>query len=77
MAESGRPAVKFCGLTRPEDALAAAELGAAYVGVIFAGGPRQLTENRAAEVLADVPRDVGRVGVFSDQDVSEIARIAR
>ncbi len=77
MAESARPAVKFCGLTRPEDAVAAAELGAAYVGVIFAGGPRQLTENRAAEVLADVPRDVGRVGVFGDQDASEIARIAR
>ena len=77
MAESTRPAVKFCGLTRPEDAAAAAELGAAYVGVIFAGGPRLLTENRAAEVLVDVPRDVGRVGVFGDQSASEIARIAR
>lgn len=77
MPEPGRLAIKFCGLTRPEDALAAAELGAAYVGVIFAGGPRQLTENRAAEVLADVPRDVGRVGVFGDQAASEIARIAR
>jgi phosphoribosylanthranilate isomerase len=72
-----QPAIKFCGLTRAEDALAAAELGAAYVGVIFAGGPRLLTENRAAEVLADVPRDVGRVGVFGDQAPSEIARIAR
>src|SRR5262245_6447533 len=77
VAESARPAVKFCGLTRPEDAAAAAELGAAYVGVIFAGGPRLLTENRAAEVLVDVPRDVGRVGVFGDQSASEIARIAR
>ncbi|HEV8446866.1 MAG TPA: phosphoribosylanthranilate isomerase [Gemmatimonadaceae bacterium] len=75
--ESARPAIKFCGLTRAEDALAAAELGASYVGVIFAGGPRLLTENRAAEVLADVPRDVGRVGVFGDQAPAEIARIAR
>jgi phosphoribosylanthranilate isomerase len=72
-----RPVVKFCGLTRAEDALAAAELGAAYIGVIFAGGPRLLTENRAAEVLAEVPRDVARVGVFGDQEPSEIARIAR
>ena len=71
------PSVKFCGLTRAEDAAFAAELGAAYVGVIFAGGPRLLTENRAAEVLSEVPRDVGRVGVFSDQSPSEIARIAR
>jgi len=75
--ESARPAIKFCGLTRAEDALAAAELGASYVGVIFAGGPRLLTENRAAEVLAEVPRDVGRVGVFGDQAPAEIARIAR
>jgi phosphoribosylanthranilate isomerase len=76
-SELARPAIKFCGLTRAEDANAAAELGATYVGVIFAGGPRLLTENRAAEVLSDVPRDVGRVGVFSDQPPSEIARIAR
>ena len=37
------PDIKFCGLTRAEDADCAAELGAAYVGVIFAGGPRLLT----------------------------------
>ena len=37
-----RVEVKFCGLTRPEDARAAAALGARYVGVIFAGGPRNL-----------------------------------
>lgn len=77
LAERPRPAIKFCGLTRAEDAMRAAELGASYVGVILAGGPRLLTENRAAEVLADVPRDVGRVGVFDDQPVGEIARIAR
>ncbi len=76
-AERARPAVKFCGLTRAEDAARAAELGAAYVGVILASGPRLLTENRAAEVLAEIPRDVGRVGVFGDQPAAEIARIAR
>jgi phosphoribosylanthranilate isomerase len=76
-AEGSRPAVKFCGLTRPEDAAHAAALGASYVGVIFAGGPRLLTENRAAEVLSDVPRNVGRVGVFGDQSAAEIGRIAR
>jgi phosphoribosylanthranilate isomerase len=68
--------IKFCGLTRPEDAEYAATLGAAYVGVIFAGGPRTLTLNRAMEVLAGVPRIVNRVGVFADQSADEIARAA-
>lgn len=68
--------IKFCGLTRPEDAEFAAELGAAYVGVIFAGGPRLLTLDRAMEVLAGVPRIVRRVGVFADQTADEIARAA-
>ena len=77
LSECSRPALKFCGLTRAEDATHAAELGASYVGVIFASGPRLLTEDRAAAVLANVPRDVGRVGVFGDQPPAEIARIAR
>lgn len=68
--------IKFCGLTRPEDAEFAANLGASYVGVIFAGGPRLLTIPRAAEVLGVVPHNVGRVGVFADQSADEIARTA-
>jgi phosphoribosylanthranilate isomerase len=68
--------IKFCGLTRPQDAEFAAELGAAYVGMIFAGGPRLLTLDRAMEVLAGVPRLVNRVGVFADQSADEIARAA-
>ena len=68
--------IKFCGLTRPEDADFAASLGAAYVGVIFAGGPRSLNVPRAMEVLGVVPRTVARVGVFADQSPDEVARIA-
>jgi phosphoribosylanthranilate isomerase len=70
------PDIKFCGLTRSIDAQAAAELGATYVGVIFAGGPRQLTAQRAADVLAGLPIGVRRVGVFGPQTTEEIASIA-
>jgi phosphoribosylanthranilate isomerase len=69
--------VKFCGLTRPEDANYAVSLGAAYVGAIFASGPRLLTHGRAAEVFADVPTEVKRVGVFADQSIDEIAHVAQ
>lgn len=68
--------IKFCGLTRPADAEHAVALGAAYVGVIFAGGPRLLTIRRAAEVFAPVPDAVARVGVFADQTANEIAKTA-
>ena len=68
--------IKFCGLTRAEDAEHAVALGASYVGVIFAGGPRLLTVPRAAQVLGTVPGSVHRVGVFGDQAADEIADAA-
>lgn len=67
--------IKFCGLTRREDANHAAALGAAYVGVIFAGGPRNLSADRARDVLGEVHPEVQRVGVFADQSDDEIGRI--
>jgi phosphoribosylanthranilate isomerase len=69
--------IKFCGLTRAEDAAAAAAVGASYAGVIFAGGPRTLTPARAREVLAPVTgTGVLRVGVFGEQSPEEIAALA-
>jgi phosphoribosylanthranilate isomerase len=68
--------IKFCGLTRADDAAEAVALGAAFVGVIFAGGPRNLTVERAGDVLRDVPDTVRRVGVFADQSIDDIARTA-
>lgn len=70
--------VKFCGLTRPDDARCAAELGAAYLGVVFAGGPRKL-DARTARAVLDGASGVGharRVGVFGAQSAAEIARVA-
>ena len=69
------PDIKFCGLTRAVDAQLAAELGAAYVGVIFAGGPRNLSVEQAAAVLSHVPAHVKRVGVFGAQSSAEIASV--
>ena len=57
--------IKICGVTRPEDAEYAAELGAKAIGVNFWRGSRRFVEdNQAREILAAVPRDVLRVGVF-------------
>jgi phosphoribosylanthranilate isomerase len=69
------PAVKFCGLRRPEDAATAVELGAGYVGVIFAGGPRQVTVDEARRVLAPTRGRARAVGVFGAVSPEAIARI--
>jgi phosphoribosylanthranilate isomerase len=72
------PEIKFCGMTRVEDVDAAVALGARYVGVIFARGPRTLTVDRAREVLRNVPTTVGRVGVFGrDLEPEAAAEVAR
>lgn len=69
--------LKFCGLTRPEDTARAVALGASFVGVIFAGGPRNLTSARAREVLAPLRGSMARrVGVFGADRPEEILRIA-
>lgn len=69
--------IKFCGMTRPQDARMGATLGAAYIGVIFAGGPRNVTPAAAATVLEDVPMSVRRVGVFDRPERDELLALAR
>ena len=71
-----RAEVKFCGLTRPEDAEAAEAAGGQYLGVIFAGGPRLVDANRAREILDGASSGVRRVGVFGGQSAEEILRAA-
>jgi phosphoribosylanthranilate isomerase len=66
--------VKICGLTRPEDAEFADAAGADYLGVIFAGGPRQRLPAHARAVLAG--RRARKVGVFATQEAGQIAEIA-
>ncbi|HMC55389.1 MAG TPA: phosphoribosylanthranilate isomerase [Gemmatimonadaceae bacterium] len=68
--------IKFCGMTRPQDASYAAMLGARYVGIIFADGPRTLTRERAQVITDGLPRRVSRVGVFGRQSPNEIAETA-
>ncbi|MDX2183802.1 MAG: phosphoribosylanthranilate isomerase [Gemmatimonadaceae bacterium] len=68
--------IKICGLTRELDVVAAVEAGAAYVGMIFAGGPREIGVEQAAAVGRKAVGQAQRVGVFGAQRVEEIARIA-
>jgi phosphoribosylanthranilate isomerase len=55
----------------------AAALGAQYVGVIFAGGPRHQSVESAMRILDAAPATLKRVGVVSGQTVDEIANLVR
>jgi len=68
--------VKICGITRVEDALAAAAAGADAIGLVFyAKSPRAVDIEQAREILAALPPFVTTVGLFVDAERSELERI--
>lgn len=69
--------VKICGITRLEDALAAAELGADAVGFnLWQRSKRYLQPEAAGEIVARLPPFVTAVGVFVNQHPAEVRRLA-
>ena len=73
--------VKICGIMRSEDAIAAAEAEADFVGIIFAPGRRRRTVDQAREIVrllrAERPEIPAVVGVFADMAASEVNQIVQ
>ena len=69
--------VKVCGITRRDDALLAADLGASAIGFVFwPGSPRYVEPETAAAIARELPADVAPVGVFVDPTVGDVRLIA-
>ncbi len=61
--------IKFCGLSRVEDVVAAADAGARYVGfVFFSKSPRNVTPDEARLLAVEVPVGVAKVALVVDAD---------
>ncbi len=67
--------VKVCGITRPEDAELAVELGAWALGfILWPGSARAADPAVAAGIVAAHRRRVETVGVFVDPALDEVTR---
>ena len=69
--------IKICGVTRLEDALLAARLGADALGFNFwPGSRRHVTPAAARQIISRLPPFVTPVGVFVNQSKGELRAIA-
>lgn len=67
---------KICGITRVEDALAAAAAGADAIGLVFyAKSPRAVSVLQAQQIIAALPPFVTTVGLFVDIARAELQQI--
>lgn len=70
--------VKICGITNPDDALAAEEAGADAIGLIFAErSKRRVTLEQAKTISAVLGPLITRVGVFVDAPFGDILKAVR
>jgi phosphoribosylanthranilate isomerase len=69
--------VKICGITRLEDAEAAARFGASYIGfVLWPNSPRAASLDVIRKIVPALPEHVTPVGVFVDPTAQQINHAA-
>ncbi|MGN4721414.1 phosphoribosylanthranilate isomerase [Bacillus cereus group sp. MYBK15-3] len=68
--------VKICGITDMETAKRACEYGADALGFVFAESKRKITPKRAEEIIQELPANVLKIGVFVNESVEVIQKIA-
>ncbi len=68
-----RTRVKICGFTRIEDAVCAADLGVDAIGLVFyPPSPRNVSIEKANDIVRSLPAFVSVVALFVDAEPSQI-----
>ena len=68
--------IKICGITRQQDALAAAELGASAVGLVFYRlSPRRVEVGQVGKILEGLPEPVRVVALFVDPEPADVTAV--
>jgi len=71
--------IKICGIKEEAHALAIAEAGVDFMGLVFATSPRQVTPSRAKKIVSALRKKQAAtnvVGVFVNAPASRVRRIA-
>ena len=73
---TSRTKIKICGITTPDDARLASNLGADYLGLIFVESPRKVNITQAREIRRAMHQSL-LVGVFRDSPLDEVVETTR
>lgn len=68
--------IKICGLMRSKDIEYVNEFMPDYIGFVFAKSKRQIDFDTAKRLKEKLDKSIKTVGVFVDEDIETIARIA-
>jgi phosphoribosylanthranilate isomerase len=70
--------IKICGITNLDDALAASDAGANALGFVFySKSRRHITLETVCSIVAKVPRQMEKVGVFVNASVDQVRDTAK
>lgn len=70
--------IKICGITRPDQGAAIANMGATALGFICVQrSPRYIQPDRIRDIVEQLPAKVDRVGVFADASIAEIIQVVK
>lgn len=68
--------VKICGITDLTTAIAAVDYGADAIGFVFAESKRKISVTKAKDIVAHLPKEVLKIGVFVNETKEKIEEIA-
>jgi phosphoribosylanthranilate isomerase len=70
--------IKICGITNLDDALAASDAGANALGFVFyPKSPRHVTLETVRSIVAKLPKQIEKVGVFVNETVEHVRDTAK